>query len=319
MLIPVFYKGNWHAESVPFIMTAAKQAPVETVTAEIPQKAKVLAAQEKTVVAAEHKIGEGLIGIGPVIEFLITVLWTAKVKGERPVSVILVAAPGHGKTSILMHLLSEWTHFTDDLTSREFSAILGEYPQMTHLLLGDMTSIFNRKNSTSDLTCNILRRAIEEGVEVDSFSGKHFDGGRRRIGFITAIPPTDLHSRKISEQLEEGGFASRFIVARYAYSQITRRKIHEYIRSDAYTQAKEHILEFDDRQGEITIPSRIANDLHILSMSIKRDPLGARAHHHLRALAKASALEHKREVVNEVDFRRIEMYADFFTAKGKVL
>jgi hypothetical protein len=261
----------------------------------------------------------GLIGIEPVVDFLKTVLWTGHVLGEKPVSVILVAPPGSGKTSVLSRLRSNWTYYTDDLTSREIAIAFSENPDMTHLVLSDMTSIFNRKNSTSELTCNILRRAIEEGMEVDSFTGRHH-GAAKRIGFLTAIPPDDLQSRKISEQLEEGGFASRFIIAKYTYSQKTKRKIHDWIRSDAYTKVNgNNVLRFVERQSEVSITPKISQALNMLALDVKRDPLGARAHHHLRSLVKARALEQGRVAVTDADFNKVEEYAEFFSKRGKIL
>lgn len=261
---------------------------------------------------------DGLVGLKPVFDFLITALWTGRVSGERPVSIILVAPPGHGKTSILSQMKSNWTYFTDDLTSREISHALAECPDMTHLMLSDMTSIFNRKNSTAELTCNILRRLIEEGMDVDSFTGRH--GGGKRIGFLTAIPPDDLESRKIATALEEGGFASRFIIAKYTYSAKTKRAIHDYIRSDAYTKAEEKgPLRFPERQSQVIIPPKIAHELNLLALDIKRDPLGARAHHHLRSLAKGHALQMGRIEVGKDDLNKIDQYAEFFTRRGKVL
>jgi hypothetical protein len=266
------------------------------------------------------EIATALVGIKPVIEMLTTVLWTGRVIGERPASIIIVAPPGHGKTSILTLIRSNWSAYTDDLTSREFSRLMTEHPHASHIMLSDMTSIFNRKNSTADLTCNILRRAIEEGIDVDSFTGAH-GAETRRVGLITAIPPDDMKLRKIAHQLEEGGFASRFIVARFRYSQVTKGKIHEYIRSDAYTK-RDHSngeLRFENRRSEVSIPPRIADKINLLAMDIKRDPLGARAHHHLRALVKAAALQNARIAATETDFRTVEEYSEFFTSKGKVL
>lgn len=253
------------------------------------------------------------------MEFLFTVLWTSRVVGERPVSVILVAAPGHGKTSILSRLRSNWTYYTDDLTSREISNALNENPDMSHLMLSDMTSIFNRKNSTAELTCNLLRRMIEEGLDTDSFTGRKLNR-TKRIGFLTAIPPDDLSSRKVSEQLDEGGFASRFIIAKYTYSTLTKRKIHEYIRSDAYTKEPDtRPIRFPERQSDVTITPKIAQEINLLAHDIKRDPLGARAHHHLRAMVKAHALQNHRVVTTQSDFNKVEQYSEFFTRRGKVL
>lgn len=264
-------------------------------------------------------MGENLVGLEPVVELLTTVVWTARVNGERPISLILVAPPGSGKTSALRAMKSNFTVFTDDLTSREFNLLVSRYQHMTHLMLSDMTSIFNRKSSTSDLTCNILRRAVEEGIEVDSYSGKHYDEVKK-IGFITAIPPDDLGSRKVSGTMEEGGFASRFLIASYRYSAATKKRVHDYIRSDAYTNnGDEREKKFEDRRSSVKIPDDIAEQIHLLAIEIKRDPLGARAHHHLRALVKARALEENRTIATEEDFKKVEYYSEFFTEKGKVI
>jgi hypothetical protein len=254
----------------------------------------------------------GLIGLDPLWDLLRLIVWTGRVRGESPVSVIIVAPPGSGKTSIIEKLhWDPFTHFSDDLTARELSKILNHHRHATHIILGDMMTLFAHKASVVSLTCSELRRCVEEGIGTDSFTGDTTEK-RRKIGLITAIPEDDYKSIRVKRQLKEGGFASRFLVVRYQYRPETKEKIHDFIESNAYTESFAVVKPNLERSYAVDIPAEIAQRIRNFSVWMRQDPLGARAHHHIRALVKAAAIQNERSVVKPEDFDRVIYHSDFF-------
>jgi len=258
----------------------------------------------------------GLVGLEPVIDLVQTIVWTGQLKGERPVSAILCAPAGAGKTSVLWKMQSNVSEFFSDFTARESRAAIKK-EGITHLLIGDLLSVLGHKQGTVKLSINILGKLSGDRLTRDPWTGE--DIVPKMMGIITAIPPEDLHSRKCKPYIWSGGFASRYIIVRYDYDMQTIRRIHDYIKSDAYTKEQPFIFEVDRGAIEVSIPPGIADKLSILSRQIKNDPIGARAHHHLRALAKARARMRGSMEVSETDFEAIDQFSEFFSRNGKVI
>jgi hypothetical protein len=258
----------------------------------------------------------GLVGLEPIIDLVKTIVWTGQLRGERPVSAILCAPIGSGKTSVLWKLQSEVTEFFSDFTSREARPALKK-DYVTHLLIGDLLSVLGHKQGTVKLSINILAKLTGDRLTRDPWTGDEI--APRMMGVITAIPPEELYSRQCKPFLWSGGFASRYIIVRYDYDLKTIRRIHEYIKSDAYTKEAPYAFHVDRGQLEVAIPPSISDKISLLARTIKHDPIGARAHHHLRALTKARARMRGSVVVNEEDFKAVDEFSEFFSKSGKTI
>lgn len=266
---------------------------------------------------SREEIEHGLVGLLPVLDIVKTVIYSGQVKGERAVSAVLVAPVGSGKTVCIERTTCEVAPFTSDFTAREASPIIRRNGT-THIMIGDFLSILGHKAGTVAHSLNILAKLTGDSVTSDPFTGQGLDRPKS-MGVISGIPPDELKKKKISELFFAGGFASRFLIVRYHYSDETLKRIHRFIKSDLYTKAKS--LKFDVETGayEINIPERIADKVEVLRRLIKNDNTGMRAHHHLRALIKARARMHGRNEVNESDYEFITYVSDFFCDKGKIL
>jgi len=252
-----------------------------------------------------------------IIELVTAILWSGQIEGERPLSIILVAPPGTGKTSILEFMQCETSFFFSDFTSREMKNALGGNPALTHLMLGDFLSLFGHAKGTVKLSINLLSRVTGETIRQKPWSGEEIPP--RRLGFISAIPPEDLAKREIKQHVRSGGFASRFIFAKFNYSQKTIERVHKFIREGKYRKAKPIIIEIKPGSYAIEVPSKFADEIDLLARRMKNDPIGFRAHHQLRTLACAFARMDKRNIVTEKDYQRVLEFADFFSEQGKII
>lgn len=259
---------------------------------------------------------EPLFQLNVLADFVKLLLWTGQLSDERPASAIIVAPPGAGKTSLLESFECEQAKFIGDLTARPLHGLL-KNEKLTHLMLGDMLAIFGHKKATVDLTLQNIAKMTGEKIKQDPWTGEEIPA--RMLGMITAIPPDDLESKKISQHINAGGFASRFLIIRYSYKKSTIANIHRFISENRYSTSNfSHTFTIENPSKlKVEIPPKLAERIKDLAQEMKSDPLGFRAHRYLRSLVKAQARRSARGTVIEEDFKLIEQYCDFFAAEGR--
>lgn len=249
-------------------------------------------------------------------DFVELVIWTGQLSDERPVSAIVVAPAGSGKTSLLEQLECKQAMFSGDLTSRPLSNIVRQERPPTHILLGDMLAIFGHKESTVKLTKQLISQLTGEKLGHDPWSGVAI--APRMIGLVTAIPPEDLKQPRIKRALDTGGFASRFLLIRYIYKPSTIAAIHRWIARNGYADAKPKSFGITNPgQRKVVISDRMADEIRDFGRELRTDPIGFRAHRHLRALVKASARRRELSEAERKDFELVQQYAEFFSREGK--
>lgn len=254
--------------------------------------------------------------VGVLLDFVKLMIWTGQLPDERPISAIIEAPPGSGKTSILENLACEQAVFAGDLTARSLSGLIDtkKNENVTHILLGDMLSLFGHKTSTVNLTLRLISQMTGEKLLHDPWTGAPVQP--RMIGLITGIPPADF--KKHHKHIMGGGFASRFLIIKYSYKSSTIAAIHRFICENRYA-IENHVKPFTINGGRylVEINSKISEQIKDLGMALKADPLGFRAHRHLRALVKAEARRNNRNFARQEDFERVQSYCDFFSREGK--
>jgi hypothetical protein len=257
----------------------------------------------------------GLVGLRPVLEIVKTLIYTGQITGERPASAIICAPIGSGKTTVLEKIQCKQAEFTGDFTARDASRIVTK-EGLTHIMIGDFLSVLAHKAGTVALSLQILSKLTGETLLTNPWSGQML-AKPLSLGVISAIPPDALYDKKMKSILFGSGFASRFIVIRYDYTESTKRAIHKWIESDAYTKTKPIQFAVETGQYEVNIPRHIAEKINLLSDRVKNDGLGARAHRHLRALIKARARMNGQKDATESDYDFVESVSDFFCVGGR--
>jgi hypothetical protein len=260
-------------------------------------------------------MSENLIEMNVLQNFIELLIWTGQLSDERPVSAIIVAPAGAGKTTLLESIKCAQADFVGDLTARQLSGLATASKEVTHVLLGDMLSLFGHKSSTVKLTLRLVSQMTGETLGHDPWTGTPLKEPKQ-VGLITAIPPDDF--KKERKHIEEGGFASRFMIVRYAYKPSTIANIHRFIAHNGYAGIKSKPFFIKDPgKWEVRIPARIAEKIKDFGQTLRIDPLGFRAHRHLRALVKAQARRHSRPVVAIKDFAYVQSCCEFFSKDGR--
>ncbi len=262
-------------------------------------------------------MSESLVQMGALRDFIELLIWTGQLSDERPSSAILIAPPGAGKTTLLESLFCPQATFVGDLTARTVAGLVKDQKEMTHILLGDMLSMFGHKGGTVKLTMRLVSQMTGEKLMHNPWTGEEIEP--RQIGLITAIPPSDYS--KVERTIKAGGFASRFLLMKYTYKPSTVTAIHRFIESNGYANIKPSKPLVIDKNGKLSIkiPSRVASSIKDFGMSLKKDPLGFRALRHLRALVKADARRKNQCEATRKNFDLVQSYCEFFTSEGKAI
>jgi len=253
-----------------------------------------------------------MIAVDPILDFLNICIWTGVVEGEKPVSVVLVAESSSGKSEILQHLQCEITIFQTDMTTRDLSLIMAD-PKKRIVLLSDFQAIFSHKSTVVGTTTQALRNLLEEGIFNDPFSAQKVN---RRFGMITAIPPGEFN--RVNRVFCSGGLNTRFLIFQYEYKKATIAKIHDAIER-GYDPKKEKPLRLpeDGSYRKISLPLKVARQCRGLAAVLKRDDIGLRVHHQIRALVMASAARSGRKIATSKDYEVVAGYSNFLTPSGE--
>jgi hypothetical protein len=249
-----------------------------------------------------------VIAVDPILDFLNICIWTGVIEGEKPVNVLVIAESSSGKSEILKHLQCEISVFLTDLTTRDLSMVMND-PKKRIVLLSDMQAIFSHKSTVVGTTTQALRNLLEEGIYNDPYSAQKIN---RRFGMITAIPPQEFN--RINRIFCSGGLDTRFLIFQFEYKKGTIAKIHDAVeKGDANDLDKEKPLHLpeDGQFRKVTIPPKVARQCRGLAAVLKRDDIGLRVHHQIRALVMGSAARSQRRIATSADYEIVAKYADF--------
>jgi hypothetical protein len=281
-----------------------------------------------------------LVGLEPIQDLIELTLGTPYIKGERTVSLLIVAEPESGKTELMKkyrnnHGVYVRRRFTaygilTDLIQGKIHTLFNKPKILGHILVYDYASIFSYKQNTTDSTIDFLDALIEEGLSAESSYWMRGDelkkfealkggviAGINTFGFFTS-------SRKVKANLYKGGWFSRNIVVSYEMSEALVSEIFDSTRKGEYRYDKKYVsaitLKPPKKRIEIELPEDLSEKIRDLARNVaeeysedlKPNKLrGLRLHKSLISLVKASALRDCRKTVSEEDFARIEFLSQW--------
>ena len=262
-------------------------------------------------------------------EIIELTIYSAYVKSEKPVSLLLVASPEAGKTkSVLSYQGNQGLFFLTDCTA---SGILEDYQlllkanEIRHFIFTDLITPISKNVDTRNSLIAFLNGMVEDGIlEVHTKFNHYSIPLVKPVGMIACIAPEPLKDNR--RHWKNIGFMSRMIPFSWSYSLDTQAIINESIDNEEYHDTQPIILDLPTRldnknkaipyldfEAEINLNSELAKKLreYVELRTDKDNPYGFRMTKQLHTLAKASALKDKRDSVQVKDIDKIRQLSGF--------
>lgn len=260
-----------------------------------------------------------LILLEEVEEIVKLALYSGYLKGMRPVSLLIVAKVGTGKTELLKKFatMRGLTYLTDVTAYGITKKLLPELEAglLKHIIIPDLITPLSKQTATRRTFISFMKDLIEEGiVEIQTYAVSIKKKGLR-CGLITTIAKEKLYSRR--RDWQDIGFMSRMLPVSYDYTQQSVIKILNKIamrdsdfidKIELDLPKKEVVIEEDRDLNKKLIPYSI-----IFQQAEKI--YGFRRQRQLQTLMMASALDDGRRKVEQKDFERIVNLTKFINLK----
>lgn len=254
-----------------------------------------------------------LIKVEPLKKIIECTLISPYIKDEKPISLLIVAKPESGKSSVMkQYRENKGVVYITDCTAygltREIlpKIVSGE---IKTIMIPDLITPLSKATKTRQSFVAFLNNLIEEGVaKMTTYATVWNKDVNANI--ITAV--TDEELRDARHNWAKIGFLSRFILFSYSYSISTITEI-----LNAYS---EHGLTFKNNKvklprGKINIklPKEIADKIDPIAMKIGEQLrlYGLRAKINFRSLLKCLAYRNQRKAVANADFQEFLELADY--------
>lgn len=293
-----------------------------------------------------------MINVEPILDIIETALWTGALKGEKPLSVILIAGVGSGKSAILgksykAPKVVEEVHdkkgkngkirqervqtvtqigtvlYTTDSTPYTLYHKYGDLlrsNKVRHIVIPDFLSILTKNKEAMPDTIRFYNSLIEEGIcRIESRYSDFVTEVPVQIGLITAVSAQDYEVRHKTQNWGAMGFLSRVLPVSYRYTNNTKEAILHSTFLREYQHEINFELAFPEEPVYVELPLKYEKPITDLASNIKdpTDEVGARRQKQLMAFVMGDALRKGRTVVNSEDVDKLLGYAEFFNADCK--
>lgn len=265
-----------------------------------------------------------MIKTEPIEKIVKVALASGRLKDEKPLSIIVIAPPEAGKTSVIRKysLKSNNVFYTTDATAhgiirdtnslREF-----ESGDLTHIVIPDMLNCLSRKHHTVTTLIHFLNALIEEGVVNISTYASSIRASKRDVkaGLITAITPGPFGDKR--RHWSRIGFLSRALPVSFDYSVSSQVEIFSYIQNEQYLKDNLEKLKLPKKDKHIELPAKVAKDIQPYATVLARSHsqlekiYGFRYQRQLQVFAKALAMLNGRECVNDDDIHELGKLANY--------
>ncbi len=291
-----------------------------------------------------------MIKVEPILDIIETSLWTGIIKDEKPLSVILIAGVGSGKSAILgksykaPKIKEEWHNVKgrDGNTSKERTQTVTQIGtvlyttdstpytlyhkygdllrsnKVKHIVIPDFLSILTKNKEAMPDTIRFYNSLIEEGIfRIESRYSDFVTEVPVQVGLITAVSSQDYDIRRKTQNWGAMGFLSRVLPVSYSYTNSTKGQImHSTFLREYHTEVNFE-LKFPDKPIYVDLPLKYEKRITKLANSIKdtTDEVGARRQKQLMTFVMGTALKHGRDVVNDEDVDILMGYSRFFNSE----
>jgi len=237
-------------------------------------------------------------------------LVSTKIKNMKPLSLLVVAKAGSGKTELIMSYEDKSLDFITDLNYSSLIEKLKDNKGIKSIIIPDFIKITHKKSSTSKNLISLLNSATEEGLfNVEGYYKHNFKG--RQLGLITSITNGTLG--QVKQEWGNIGFLDRMIICSYSYSKKTIKEILKSICEEGEKKVKREKLNIPikNKKSGIEVTSEYKFNFQLIDFA-KDNP---RALKNMKRLLRCNALINGRTKVNQNDVDEIKDLSKFLNLK----
>jgi len=267
-----------------------------------------------------------MIGTHLLRELVETVILTGRVSSVEPVSLLLIAAPESGKTSVVLEKRCKAVEAFSDVTGKGLHQILKNNKELTHIVINDLVAVLSHKQSVNRYTMSQLNAITEEGISnLASPAGiETLPIGKR--GIITSLTLELIKDER--HWWSKIGFTSRMLPFCYFYPAGLNIKIKNAIDENAIRGKslgppalnghKKPNFPVPNRDIKVEYPEKIAARVRRLAdvRSVLLEEQGMRRLKQYHGIIQAHALTRKKRppIVTEEDYEflsTIDYYVNY--------
>lgn len=254
-----------------------------------------------------------LINVEPLRKVVECALISPYIKGEKPLSLLIVAKAESGKTSVMkLYRQNKGVAYISDCTAYGITRDI--LPKMVSgevrtLVIPDLITPLSKSTKTRQSFVAFLNNLIEEGVAKITTYANIWDK-EVKANLITAV--TDEALRDGRHEWAKMGFLSRFIVFSYAYSTPTIAQILKSYSEHGLSPGEADFRP-PEKEVDVCLPRRIADKLDPFATKVGEQfsLYGIRAKINFRCLLKCLAYRNKKRTVTDAEFREFLELVDF--------
>lgn len=245
-----------------------------------------------------------MIGTGLVEELVQSVALSHLVKGHSRVSLLMLAAPESGKTTIANAATCQHVCRVAVISGRSIMKQVRDHPETEFLLFNDLTAVRAMSAAAVNLLIVILNQFTQDERGIVAFAGKDIEEITRPIGLIACLPfQTFIDHRS---RWREMGFISRMIPFAYHYDDELIALIKDSIDNGAHgteIKTRRTMPKRKQRIVQIEMSPKLVRELrHLADARAKTlQQLGIRLLQNYHCLVRAHALLFKRTTVTRDD------------------
>ena len=251
------------------------------------------------------------------------VITTGKIKNAHPVSMLLLANVGGGKTEILKKFNKNKgiAYVTDatayGLTKEYLNEI--EKGNIHHIMIPDLITPLSKQTATRQGFISFLNGLIEEGIaDMHSYAVQFNTKKDLKCGLITALAKEDFD--KNYYRWSNMGFLSRCIPVSYSYGTKEIKQIFDHISAeDTIKNTKEKVKNIKKHiKGNEEIHKKLYPIVNY-AMNKSREKYGFRKLKQFKTLLKANAYLNERNAINMDDYNEIVRLLNYVNTEYNIV
>lgn len=231
------------------------------------------------------------------------------IKGHKRVSLLLLAAPESGKTTIATAATCRHICRVAVISGRSVIQQANAHKHFEFFLFNDLSTVRAMSASAVNLLVSLLNQVTQDEIGIVAFAGKEVETISRPLGIIGCMPFDTFVDHRA--RWKELGFVSRMIPFAYQYPKVLVATIKDGIdqgHGKSNAVAKQRMPKAGRRQYQVAMSPALTRQVRNLAdaRATTLKQLGLRLLQNYHCLIRAHALLHKREAVTreDLDFLR---------------